>query len=420
MLKRILEATVRREHGRILAALLRRCQDFDLAEEALQDAYLKAHEHWPSTGIPENTGAWLMTVARHRQIDLLRLQRYASEHVEASAAIAVEALEDLDNHCFLDDDLLRLIFTCCHPALAPASAIALTLRAVCGLSTAEIARAFLEPVASTAQKIVRAKRKIAESKIPFAIPEKQHLPERVEQVLACVYLIFNEGFTPSTAASDRRVVLSLQAISLGRTLAQLLPKNPECLGLLALMLLHHARRASRADASGVLITLEQQDRALWDQALISEGCALLTQAMATRLPGPYQIQAAIAALHAQAKQAEQTDWAQILQLYLALLQHCPTPIIELNAAVALAMSAGIAAGMAWIDRIAAEGKLGDYYLLHAARADLLRRQFEFPAAASAYRLAIALTEKTSEREYLVRRLHEVEDRAVELREQAWE
>ena len=410
MLNRILEATVRREHGRILAALLRRCQDFDLAEEALQDAYLKAHEHWPSTGIPENTGAWLMTVARNRQIDLLRQRRHTLDHAEVTSAIALAAPDEADNRCFLDDDLLRLIFTCCHPALAPASAIALTLRAVCGLSTAEIARAFLEPVASTAQKIVRAKRKIAATKIPFAIPEKQQWPERLEQALASVYLIFNEGFTPSAAASDRRIVLSLQAISLGRTLAQLLPKNPECLGLLALMLLHHARRSSRADASGVLIPLEQQDRALWDQALITEGCALLAQAMAARLPGPYQIQAAIAALHAQAKQAEQTDWAQILQLYLSLLQHCPTPIIELNAAVALAMSAGIAAGLAWIDRIAAEGKLGEYYLLHAARADLLRRQLEFPAAASAYRRAIALTEQTSEREYLLRRLREVEER----------
>ena len=413
MIRRILEATVRREHGRIFAALLRRYQDFDLAEEALQDAYLKAHEHWPSTGIPENTGAWLMTVAHNRLIDLLRQRRHSLDHAEVASAITLAALDETDNRGFLDDDLLRLIFTCCHPALAPASAIALTLRAVCGLSTAEIARAFLEPLASTAQKIVRAKRKIAAAKIPFAIPEKQQWPERLGQVLACVYLIFNEGFTPSAAASDRRVVLSLQAISLGRTLVQLLPKSPECLGLLALMLLHHARRASRVDASGVLITLEQQDRALWDQALITEGSALLAQAMAARLPGPYQIQAAIAALHAQAKQPEHTDWAQIFQLYLALLRHCPTPIIELNAAVALAMSAGITAGLAWIDRIAAEGKLGDYYLLHAARADLLRRQLEFPAAASAYRRAITLAEQTSEREYLLRRLRDVEGSGCE-------
>jgi RNA polymerase sigma-70 factor, ECF subfamily len=410
MLGRILEATVRREHGRILAALLRRCQNFDLAEEALQDAYLKAQEHWPSTGIPENTGAWLMTVARHRLIDLQRKQRQLTDlaEVQELAAEQASAAEDTENHVFFEDDLLRLIFTCCHPALAPASAIALTLHSVCGLRTEEIARAFFEPLATCAQKIVRAKRKIADTKIPFKIPEKHELPERLAQVLASVYLIFNEGFALVTQASARREILSLQALRLGRTLHQLLPKNSECLGLLALMLLHHARRNSRIDGSGVLITLEQQDRSLWDQAMIAEGSALLAKALAARQPGPYQIQAAIAALHAAAKHPEATDWAQIFQLYLALLRLNPTPVIELNAAVALAMSAGPAQGLAWIDRIAASGALNDYYLLHAARADLLRRAGDFLAATTAYREAIKLTAQASEREYLARRLAEVQ------------
>jgi RNA polymerase sigma-70 factor, ECF subfamily len=407
MLKRILEATVRREHGRILAALLRRCQNFDLAEDALQDAYLKAHEHWPSAGIPDNTGAWLMTVAQHRLLDLLRQRQPVPNAAEAQSFTPPDAFADTDTQFFLADDWLRLIFTCCHPALAPASAIALTLRAVCGLSTQDIARAFLEPVACTAQKIVRAKSKIAAAKIPYAIPEKHQWPERLAQVQASVYLIFNEGFALSAATADRRAVLSLQAIGLGRTLVQLLPKDPEGAGLLALMLLHHARSASRIDASGVLIPLELQDRALWDQAQINEGLALLAQAMAARRPGPYQIQAAIAALHAQAPHADHTDWAQIFQLYLALLRHNPTPIIELNAAVALAMSAGMAPGLAWMDRLAANNKMCDYYLLHAARADLLRRSGESAAAANAYRRALSLCKLPGEQKYLARRLREV-------------
>jgi RNA polymerase sigma-70 factor, ECF subfamily len=406
MLARILEAVVRREHGRILAALLRRCQNFDLAEEALQDAYLKAQEHWPSTGIPENCGAWLMTVARNRLVDLQRQRRLTDlANVQELAAEQLSTSEDAENHAFLDDDLLRLIFTCCHPALAPASAIALTLHTVCGLRTEEIARAFFEPLATCAQKIVRAKRKIADAKIPFKIPEKHECPERLAQVLASVYLIFNEGF--ALAAQARRDVLCLQAIALAQTLQQLLPKNPECLGLLALMQLHYARRASRVDSDGVLIPLEQQDRSLWDQALIADGKAVLAKAMVARQAGPYQLQAAIAALHASAKQADATDWSQILQLYLALLRINPTPVIELNAAVALAMSAGPARGLAWIDRIEAAGQLHDYYLLHAARADLLRRMGDFPAAATAYRQSIALTEQSCEQQYLRRRLQEV-------------
>ena len=409
MLRRVLATTMRAEHGRILAALVRRCGSLDWAEEALQDAYVKAHEHWPSAGIPKNTGAWLMSVANNRLIDLLR-QRSRSEEVNVQQGPSGEVSQEIENHAFLDDDLLRLIFTCAHPALAPASAIALTLRSVCGLKTEEIARAFLEPVAVTAQKIVRAKRKIAEAKIPFAIPEKAHWPERLAQVLASVYLVFNEGFAIGEVTSERREILCLQAIALGRTLARLLPKDPECRGLLALMLLHHARRAGRTDANGVLIPLEEQNRTLWDQALIAQGGALLHGALSARAPGPYQIQAAIAALHAQAVHAAQTDWAQILQLYQVLLRHSPNPVIELNAAVALAMSAGMAPGLAWIARIEAAGQLADYYLLHAARADLLRRAAEFPAAAHSYRRAIELAEQPCERAYLMRRLQEVEAR----------
>jgi RNA polymerase sigma-70 factor, ECF subfamily len=412
MLGRILETTVRREHGRILASLVRFCGNFELAEEALQDAYVRAHEHWPSSGIPENAAAWLMHVARNRLFDLLHQRRQLIADADSAIEAAIDAdvagsSEAQENQWFLDDDLLRLIFTCAHPALPPASAIALTLRTVCGLTTEEIARAFFEPVTTSAQKIVRAKRKIAEAKIPFKIPEKQEWPERLEQVLASVYLIFNEGFALSAQSCERREILSLQAIRLARTVVQLLPKHAECSGLLALLLLHQARRASRIDQAGVLIALEQQDRSLWDQAFIAEGVAVLANALGARQPGPYQIQAAIAALHAQAKRADQTDWPQILQLYLALLRHHPTPVVELNAAVALAMSVGTAPGLAWIDRIEAQGQLADYYLLHAARADLLRRAGEYPAAAHAYRQAIALSEQASEREYLVRRLREV-------------
>lgn len=420
MLRRVLAATMRAEHGRILATLVRRCGNLDLAEEALQDAYVKAHEHWPSDGIPTNSGAWLMRVANNRLIDLLRQRTRLDEltvqqvlpwqHAQHQQVPSNLAPLDVENHEFLDDDLLRLIFTCAHPALAPASAIALTLRSVCGLRTEEIARAFLEPVAVSAQKIVRAKRKIADAKIPFAIPEKALWPERLAQVLASVYLVFNEGFALGEATSERREILCLQAIGLGQTLARLLPKDPECRGLLALMLLHYARRAARMDVDGVLIPLEEQNRALWDPAMIAQGAAVLNTAMQARTPGPYQLQAAIAALHAQAPHAEQTDWAQISQLYLALLRHSPNPVIELNAAVALAMSAGIAPGLAWIARIEAAGHLTDYYLLHGARADLLRRSGEFQAAAQAYRRAIELAEQPCERAYLTRRLREVEAR----------
>ncbi len=409
ILGRVLEATVRREHGRILAGLIRVSGHFDLAEEALQDACLRAHERWPSEGLPDNPGGWLATVARRRLIDLLRRDgRIAPDSEERLAALAAPAEDVAESHPVgLEDDRLRLIFTCCHPALAPSAQMALALRTLCGLTTAQIARAFVEPEATTAQKLVRAKRKIATAKIPYEVPAPPELPARLATVLAVVYLLFNEGYAATGDEALLRPDLCAEAIRLGRLLVQLLPDHAECLGLLALMRLHDARRSTRTDPAGDLLPLEEQDRTRWDREAITEGVALLDAAMLKREPGPYQLQAAIAALHAQAATAADTDWMQISHLYFALLRHQPTPVVELNAAVALAMRAGPEEGLAWIDRIAARGDLADYHLLPAARADLLRRAGRPEEAAAAYQAALALVQNEGERRYLLRRLAEV-------------
>jgi RNA polymerase sigma-70 factor (ECF subfamily) len=391
MLGHALGAIIRRDGGRILASLIRHLGEFDLAEESLQDAYEKALRRWPDDGVPDDPAAWLYTVARNRGLDLVRKRGPLRPLDETHPADE----PPFDEHGFgSDDDRLRLIFTCCHPALAPSAQIALTLRCVCGLSTSEIARAFVEAESTTAQKLVRAKRKIAQARIPYVVPERDALPERQATVLAVVYLVFNEGYASAVDS------LCAEAIRLARELAALLPRHAEPLGLLALMLFHHARRETRIGADGALVTLEEQDRARWDAAAIAEGKTLLDRALLRREPGPYQIQAAIAALHATAPTAEATDWLQISMLYGALLRHVPTAVVELIAAVALAMSDSLEAGLAWIDRIAARGELEEFHLLHAARADLLRRLGRTAEAAAAYRRAIALTTNAAERKYL--------------------
>ncbi len=405
---RVLDATVRREHGRILAGLIRTAGDFDLAEEALQDAYLKAADVWARDGIPDTPAAWLSTVAKRRLIDLLRHHGRSRVADDGEAILeATAAPEPAETSAaLLDDDQLRLIFTCCHPALAPSASIALALRTICGLTTREIARAFVEPEATTAQKLVRAKRKIAEARIPYEIPPPEALPERLAAVFAVIYLLFNEGYAATESDALLRRELCTEAIRLGRLVSTLLPAHAECDGLLALMLLHDARRETRVGANGVLVPLEEQNRAQWNRELIQEGLTALDRAMLRRQPGPYQLQAAIAALHAQAPTASETDWRQISHLYFALLRHMPTPVVELNAAVALAMTGGYDQGLEWIDKIAARGELTEYHLLPAARADLLRRKGDFAAAAKAYKEALGLVKNAGEREYLRRRLAE--------------
>ena len=400
VLGRVLDATVRREHGRILAGLIRACGNFDLAEEALQDAYLKATEHWRQSGIPNNPAAWLATVARHRLIDLLRRDGRTAVDSEAILESLSGAEEPSADATFTDDDQLRLIFTCCHPAIAPSAATALALRTICGLSTREIARAFVEPEATTAQRLVRAKRKIADARIAYEVPDAELLPARLASVFAVIYLVFNEGYASTAHDSLVRAELCLEAIRLGRLVRQLMPQSSEARGLVALMLLHDARRPARLGADGQPVLLEAQDRTRWNRDAIDEGLRYLDQALAMRRPGPYQLQAAIAALHSTAATAEATDWRQISHLYLALLQHLPTPVVELNAAAAMAMAGNLDEALKWIDRIAARGDLSDYHLLHAARADLLRRLGRPDEAIAAYKAALALASNTGERQFL--------------------
>jgi RNA polymerase sigma-70 factor, ECF subfamily len=404
----------RREGGKILAGLIRYLNDFDRAEEALQEAYTEALDRWLRDGLPDNPAAWLTTVAKHRALDVVRrdMKTAANSEDVLDALPAAEAANDGDDDAAIAnsgvvDDQLRLIFTCCHPALAPSAQAALALRTLCGLSTREIARAFVEPETTTAQKIVRAKRKIAGAKIPYEIPTADALPERLGVVLAVIYLVFNEGYSATADDALIRRELCREAIRLGDLVTALMPDQAEALGLLALMRLHDARRDARADAEGALIPLEEQDRSLWNRDAIDEATKLLDCALLLRQPGPYQIQAAIAALHANARVASETDWTQISFLYGALLRHTPTLVVELNAAVAVAMAANIPEGLNWIDRIAARGGLEDYHLLHAARADLLRRAHRFAESAGAYRKAIALVTNKAEAAYLERRLAEV-------------
>ena len=406
----MIDGICRAEGARVLAGLIRRVGDFDLAEDALQDAFTKAIEVWPSQGLPDAPAAWLTTVARRRAVDLLRRRSsgpiYTDEPPDFAAPENAEGSPDAADTSGVDDDRLRLVFTCCHPAIGQAAQMALALKTLCGLSTREIARAFLEPEATTAQRLVRVKKKILDARIPYVVPARELLPQRLETVLGVVYLVFNEGYSTTEDEGLVRPDLCAEAIRLARLVVELMPGQAEALGLLALMLLHDARRVARVGADGALVPLEEQDRSQWHAPTIVQGLALLDQALALRQRGPYQLQAAIAALHARAEHAQDTDWKQIAALYGGLLREQPSAVVELNAAVACAMAEGAEQGLAWIEHLAQREDLAGYHLVPAARADLLRRLGRYAQARPAYEQALALVRNRAERLYLERRLAE--------------
>ncbi len=402
-LGRIVEDVYRTDGRRVLAGLIRLTGDIDAAEDALQEGCARALSSWQRNGVPDQPGAWLNTVSRRIAIDRMRRDRTTTlpDDLEAETTEAEEP-----DPSGVEDDRLRLLFTCCHPALKPEARCALALRTLGGLTTREIARAFVEPEATTAQRLVRAKKKIREARIPYEIPSRERLPERIDTVLSVLYLIFNEGYASTDAASLLRPDLIAEAIRLSRLTVGLMPEVSEARGLLALMLLTDARRAARVSADGVLVPMEQHDRTLWNREEISEGIGIIEETLKSGRPGPYQIQAAIAAVHAEASVPEQTDWPQIAALYEMLLRFLPTPVVELNAAVAHGLATEIGQGLEWIERIEAGGELAEYHLLPASKADLLRRLGRNGEAESAYRRAIALVTNPAERKYLERRLAE--------------
>ena len=410
--QQMVDAIYRTESRHVLATLIRLLGDFDTAEEALHDAFAVAVEHWARDGIPSNPRAWLISTGRFKAIDGMRRRaRYdeslteLAKQLETTTGNAEE--QEVES---VEDDRLRLIFTCCHPALPPEAQVAMTLREVCGLTTEEIARAFLTKPATIAQRIVRAKAKIRDARIPYEVPSETELPDRLDAVLRVVYLVFNEGYSASAGGSVTRHDLSAEAIRLGRLLTALLPE-PEAVGLLALMLLHDSRRAARTSPAGDLILLEDQDRSLWNRDQIAEGVSLVERAFSSGPVGPYTIQAAIGAVHAEAPSATATDWAQIAALYDVLLRAEPSPVVELNRAVAIAMRDGPSAGLALIDAIFTRGDLQKYHLAHSARADLCRRLGRTEDARVSYEWALSLTQQEPEQRFLKRRLSELHGKA---------
>jgi RNA polymerase sigma-70 factor (ECF subfamily) len=403
------DAIYRAESRRVFATLVRLLGDLDLAEEALHDAFRAALEQWPRDGVPANPRAWLVSAGRFKAIDgIRRRSRFGSmEDVAEQVDAVIDETAPWDSEA-IEDDRLRLIFTCCHPTLAPDAQVALTLREVCGLTTEEIAQAFLSAAPTLAQRIVRAKAKIRDARIPYQVPGPDELAERLDSVLRVVYLVFNEGYSASSGQSLTRVDLSGEAIRLGRLLVELLPEA-EAIGLLALMLLQESRRTTRTSPAGELVLLNDQDRSLWNREQIAEGAALVTRSLASQRFGPYTLQAAIAAVHADAVSADATDWDEIAGLYDVLLRVEPSPVVELNRAVAVAMRDGPTMGLALIEAILARGDLNDYHLAHAARADLCRRLGKTTQARAAYKRAIALARQGPERRFLERRLAELPD-----------
>jgi RNA polymerase sigma-70 factor, ECF subfamily len=417
-IRELLDSLYRVESGRILATLIRLLGDFDLAEEAMHEAFAAALSLWPTSGVPGNPRPWLISTARFKAIDTLRRRaRFDASQDELVRYLEVQgsSADSSSDDDFLEDDRLRLIFTCCHPSLAPEARVALTLREVCGLTTEEIAKAFLTTPATLAQRIVRAKAKIRETRIPYEVPTPQELPERLGAVLQVIYLVFNEGYSAAAGAEVTRAELTGEAIRLGRLLAELQPE-PEVIGLLSLMLLQESRHAARTSPTGELILLENQDRALWSREQIAEGVALLEKALGygqkSRRFGPYTLQAAIAAVHAEAESVARTDWRQIVALYDQLLQIQPSPVVQLNRAVAIAMRDGPEAGLAHIDAVlepssGKQGELANYYLAHSARADMYRRLGRTAEARASYEKALALTQQEPERQFLQERIRQL-------------